>query len=64
MNREQQKTIDKLNSEMSKEVAGNKGFENTISQLIARLDEAEKEQEDASVKLKEAEESRNQLKKW
>lgn len=52
-----------LRDKLAVEKAGNQGFENTITQFVARLEEAEQKKEAAQTEAKEAEETVIQLKK-
>ena len=52
-----------LKDKLALEKAGNQGFENTITQFVARLEEAEQKKEAAQAGAKEAEEIVTQLKK-
>lgn len=52
-----------LREKLAVEKAGNQGFENTIAQFMARLEEAEQKMVVAQTRAKEAEEAGTQLKK-
>lgn len=62
-NRDHLKDKDLLKEKLAVEKAGNQGFENTITQFVARLEEAEQKKEAAQTEAKEAEETVTQLKK-
>ena len=62
-NRDHLKDKELLRDKLALEKAGNQGFEKTITQFVARLEEAEQKEEAAQAGAKEAEESVNQLKK-
>lgn len=62
-NRDHLKSKDLLKDKLALEKAGNQGFENTITQFVARLEEAEQKKEAAQAGAKEAEETVTQLKK-
>lgn len=52
-----------LKDKLALEKAGNQGFENTIAQFVARLEEADQKKEAAQAGAKEAEETVTQLRK-
>lgn len=62
-NRDHLKDKEQLRDKLDVEKSGNQGFENTIGQFMARLEEAEKKEEAAQTGAKEAEETVIQLKK-